>query len=508
MIERIVVLCQTRTESLRWVEILRQQIKCARTTSSLQQHHHPLPPPHVSLTPPFLLLTYWIRDALEEGRLSRYLIQQLTQEWPDNLEVNSETVKLRKFKAEVYIDDYKRDAVIDQEIDVIDEEDNPFGYIRYISESSSEDEITILLPTPIVSSVDSEQSSEASTVQNSMEDLSEIHQPSKKLPFIAYDDFKTCSLIEETKSLDSEERQLSCPPVIKKSQESLFFIDKTPSKESLALPYCPPIQIDYEDFASIAANDWAVIVTDQALRNHQSELVILPVDDEFDRPIASPVIPLTTSSYVSAQNIFIQENNDAFAMNKERTPTLDCQDPKLMKYYHEIDCSARSQTQCFQPKSISCQPWNNSESLNYAYQPSSNPMHFQPSISMPSQAKNDSIIYDTTLLPKPQKYCVEVKARISPPKTKTPDLLKNLDGTKPKLKEIKCKPYICFSKTLSSEEEYRPLDGDLDSEHEVPMSSLSKDTLEEEHEPSFKNGIYAHWFMKASIEEEEEGTLI
>ena len=121
---------------------------------------------------------------------------------------------------------------------------------------------------------------------------------------------------------------------------------------------------------------------------------------------------------------------------------------------------------------------------------------------MPSQAMNDSIDYD-----KPQKYCVEVKARISPPKTKTPDLLKNLGGTKPKLKEIKCKPYICFTKTLSSEEEYRPLDGDLDSEHEVPMSSLSKDTLEEEHEPSFKNGIYAHWFMKASIED-EEGTLI
>jgi len=52
MIERIVVLCQTRTESLRWVEILRQQIKCARTTSSLQQHHHPLPPPHKSVPLP------------------------------------------------------------------------------------------------------------------------------------------------------------------------------------------------------------------------------------------------------------------------------------------------------------------------------------------------------------------------------------------------------------------------------------------------------------------------
>merc|ERR1711983_439659 len=48
MIERIVVQCLTRTESLRWVEILRQQIKCARTNSSLNpgSTSHPMPPPH------------------------------------------------------------------------------------------------------------------------------------------------------------------------------------------------------------------------------------------------------------------------------------------------------------------------------------------------------------------------------------------------------------------------------------------------------------------------------
>jgi len=56
MIERILVMCPTRTESLRWVEILRQQIKCARTppsnlsaasnTSSGTPTNHPLPPPH------------------------------------------------------------------------------------------------------------------------------------------------------------------------------------------------------------------------------------------------------------------------------------------------------------------------------------------------------------------------------------------------------------------------------------------------------------------------------
>ena len=62
MIDRIVVQCLTRTESLRWVEILRQQIKCARTSTallnnsiaSLQQAQLPTPPPglppHVSLS--------------------------------------------------------------------------------------------------------------------------------------------------------------------------------------------------------------------------------------------------------------------------------------------------------------------------------------------------------------------------------------------------------------------------------------------------------------------------
>merc|ERR1719412_1974431 len=57
MIDRIIVQCLTRTESLRWVEILRQQIKCARTSSALNVAH-PIPPPHVS--PPFILLTFWI----------------------------------------------------------------------------------------------------------------------------------------------------------------------------------------------------------------------------------------------------------------------------------------------------------------------------------------------------------------------------------------------------------------------------------------------------------------
>ena len=127
-------------------------------------------------------------------------------------------------------------------------------------------------------------------------------------------------------------------------------------------------------------------------------------------------------------------------------------------------------------------------------------------------------------------YCVEVKTHISsplpspPPPSRppieTPDLLKNLDSTQkqqqPKLKQhnIKCiKPgFICFSKTPSSDaefEEYRPLlHKDLSTESnevELPMSSLSKDDsidsqhIAEENENIFKNGFYAHYWMKADL---------
>ena len=117
---------------------------------------------------------------------------------------------------------------------------------------------------------------------------------------------------------------------------------------------------------------------------------------------------------------------------------------------------------------------------------------------------------------------MEVKTRISPPALPerpptipTPDLLKNLNlETKQKSVKFKCKPgYICFSKVLSSDaepEDYQSLHKDLSidsNEVELPMSSLSKDDsidshIAEENEKMFKNGIYAHWLMKADLETE------
>ena len=112
----------------------------------------------------------------------------------------------------------------------------------------------------------------------------------------------------------------------------------------------------------------------------------------------------------------------------------------------------------------------------------------------------------------------------SRPPIETPDLLKNLETQKqqrPKFKQhdIKCiKPgFICFSKTPSSDaefEEYRPLlHKDLSTESnevELPMSSLSKDDsidsqhIAEENEDMFKNGFYAHYWMKAELSFDHE----
>ena len=96
MIDRILCVCQTKTESLKWVEHFRQQIKACRqpslaanvSASSVLGGHigagggvaNPPPPPHVSLNhQPFELLTLWIRNSLVGGKLSREELTHMTK---------------------------------------------------------------------------------------------------------------------------------------------------------------------------------------------------------------------------------------------------------------------------------------------------------------------------------------------------------------------------------------------------------------------------------------------
>ena len=99
MIDRILCVCQTKGESLKWVDHLRQQIKSSRQPSqgpnvsntSLIGGHigstggvgglgNPPPPPHVSLNhQPFELLTVWIRNQLVDGKFTREELIKMTK---------------------------------------------------------------------------------------------------------------------------------------------------------------------------------------------------------------------------------------------------------------------------------------------------------------------------------------------------------------------------------------------------------------------------------------------
>ena len=98
MIDRILCVCQTKTESLKWVEHLRQQIKTCRQpsasantsatsilggyvgTNSSGGQGNPPPPPHVSYNhQPFELLTVWIRNSLTGGKLTREELIHMTR---------------------------------------------------------------------------------------------------------------------------------------------------------------------------------------------------------------------------------------------------------------------------------------------------------------------------------------------------------------------------------------------------------------------------------------------
>ena len=143
-----------------------------------------------------------------------------------------------------------------------------------------------------------------STVQNSFEEQPK-KLPAQNFPFSS--NSRTQSLNEMQEFMDLS-RLKSCPPSFKNSQESfenslesvknfqgsfeisqesiensqesLAFIDKTPSKDSLFMPYLPPMKIDYPEFSNLkSSEDWAILITEENLENHESELVILPIED-------------------------------------------------------------------------------------------------------------------------------------------------------------------------------------------------------------------------------------
>ncbi len=83
MIDRILVVCQSKPESLKWVEILQHAIKQSRQHSSnhnSSNNHHVsascLPPPQ-SFTPPYYHLTQWLRRKIISGEMDMTFLRKL-----------------------------------------------------------------------------------------------------------------------------------------------------------------------------------------------------------------------------------------------------------------------------------------------------------------------------------------------------------------------------------------------------------------------------------------------
>ena len=195
MIDRIVVVCQTKQESLKWVEALRNQIKVCRLPIASQQlpqppqqlpFHTPGTPaaPHVSCSPPYLQLTMWIRRKLESKILTIEILRKILKS--DLMHSNAgnsfgiifvKRQRLHKVECIIFpsreISDkslenrtgsgvFKRELVLDY-----DSTDHN-GFIRCFDPDQetwglSDDEITFLLPDPSRSSSSSSTSSSTSS---------------------------------------------------------------------------------------------------------------------------------------------------------------------------------------------------------------------------------------------------------------------------------------------------------------------------------------------------------
>ena len=125
------------------------------------------------------------------------------------------------------------------------------------------------------------------------------------------------SCFPSSKSKGKSDDYYSKAPRKKSHEDSpIKFIDKTPSANSLNLPYCPPVKVDFENFSKLENltntnnNSLTEVTTVNKNRNSErkrstsqsktrtSELAVIPVDDPSEL-YSAPCTPLSMSTPAS-----------------------------------------------------------------------------------------------------------------------------------------------------------------------------------------------------------------
>ncbi|TRY67074.1 hypothetical protein TCAL_03108 [Tigriopus californicus] len=275
MIDRIFVVCQSKPDSQFWVELLQSQIKHARKSSSSMQSY-PTPPPHVSpipSSPPYSLLTQWIRQAIASKHLTIAQIHELSSRNTKRKHVerfiqqnHCPRVQTRGNKVECIVSCRPgRDQGYPNEL-------NPF--LRQSTASSISEIFLAVNDYNSVGDSDSGGSSIFETQPNSggstpvkqldltkanwsrlgqlpndeeqIQRRSMMTTPSTRLvpPSSLRQIHSDCAMRRITYTISSREES--------DSVNSFKWIDKTPSEQSLNIPFCPPILVDYDEFGNLA----------------------------------------------------------------------------------------------------------------------------------------------------------------------------------------------------------------------------------------------------------------
>lgn len=337
------------------------------------------------------------------------------------------------------------------------------------------------------------------------------------------------------------------------SSSEICWIDKTPSESSLHLPFCPPVQLDYEDFSKSITVQKMQSKSKVPARSRRSyepperELKIIPLDNIATFPDFQRLIPSSVILLPSSQNNFNTFRESVFHASKiiarEIPPPKEEISPKKNHYVEvviQISPPPEFSSNIIPPpisfsttvtkptfpvmRNSDCLKCQNMNSLRSSMR-DSGLADVSPNTGRKKHpSSTTSLVISTT----PTSGLSSDDATTSLarlPTSITPScvpLKKHLEHNSCCFRDKKCLPINFFnrrkfflrqrSQSMDDSNMYQALNGSIDSDNalscmELPSSSLSRDIFEDEGnnvertENEFHVGIHSGLWLKTIIKE-------